>query len=54
MIKLIDTVNMMSILFDYVSEKIGDEKTPKLLAHLGLDNPHILKTKEIEDWKKNY
>ena len=39
-------------LWEYAEKKVGKEKATPLLAHLGFDNPHILKKFTIDECKK--
>ena len=48
---MVDQVDKMSDLWDYTAEKTSGDKATKLLEHLGLDNPHILKTKTLDECK---
>jgi hypothetical protein len=51
--ELHETVNMASKLWDYINEKKQDGAlTNKLMTHLGLDNPYILKKRTYEEWTK--
>jgi len=53
--QLIDQVEKMEKLFDYISNKTDYDEAQKLLDKLGFDNPHILmkfsldKCKELAD-----
>ena len=46
------TIDMVSELWDYAEVKVGKEEATKLLAHLGFDNPHILKQFTTEKCKE--
>lgn len=48
------TVDIASKLWDYIYEKKNKDGvlTNKLMTHLGLDNPHILKKHSFEEWKE--
>jgi hypothetical protein len=49
--KLVDTVDMIDPLWNYVSEKIGENKATEFMAQFGMDNPYILKTRNLDEWK---
>ena len=50
--KIIDTMELVSELFDKIAKQEGDEVTVKLMAKWGLDNPNMLITQEKEYWHK--
>lgn len=48
-----ETVEAVSVLWDYAAEKTGDEKKATwLLSHLGFDNPHMLVKYDINKCKE--
>lgn len=50
--ELHETVDMIEPLTEYIECKFGKEHTARLMDKWGLDDPHILKTRTLDDWKK--
>ena len=47
-----ESIDKLSILFDYISEKTNDKEAGIICEKLGIDNTHISKTRSIEEYKK--
>jgi hypothetical protein len=49
---LVDQVDKLSEIFDYIADKSNDDEAGNIISILGLDNPHIAITKSKEDFKR--
>ena len=49
MTELVKEVDKISALWNYTAKKHGGKEATKILAHLGLDNPHVTKTRSLEN-----
>ena len=49
---LVEQVDKLSIMFDYISNQVGDDKAGKICTKLGLDNPHFSRMIDIEKYKR--
>lgn len=47
-----DALNKVNLLFDYISSKIGKDKTVEFMKKYGFDNPHILIKRDINELKQ--
>lgn len=50
--ELHETVDMATELWDYVELKFGKDRAAILITKWGLDNPHMLRTRSLDEWKK--
>jgi len=46
-----DEIKMMGELWDYIEQKVGKSKVNNLMKHLGLDNPHFIQGKSLDELK---
>lgn len=47
-----EQVDKLDVMFDYIQEQTNDEtETGIIVGKLGLDNPHISRTRSLESYK---
>jgi len=51
--ELHEQIDKLDVMFDYIQEQTNDkEETGIIVGKLGLDNPHISRTRSIESYKE--
>ncbi len=51
--EIVDQVEKLNVMFDYIQEQTNDEKeTGIIVEKLGLDNPHISRQRRLDEYKR--
>ena len=50
--KLIDQIDKLDVMFDYISNQVDEDETAIIIEKLGLDNPHFSRTIDIGRYKR--